>query len=468
MISVEELEKFHPEKYQRNDIGTSNLFTTVYAGSLVYVVERKGFFVYDGKVWRKDVNSLQTHEFAKEFVLSILNYFDQKSLDDENITKYYAKYLNRRNRCRLIEDAQSINPVKVEKFDSQPYLVNCQNCTVNLTTGEAHKHDPLDYLTKISNVWFDPEADSGEFKKFISAIMLDNQELIDYLQQALGYSLSAATFQECFFITYGATTRNGKGTLNSTMLHMLGDYGKAAPYEVFESKKYKTNGGASEDLARLAGSRYVSVSEPAEGITLDSALIKTLSGNDRVTARNLYENSFEFTATFKIWINTNHLPVIPDDTVFKSGRVQLIPFNKHFSEEEQDRGLKARLTSRANIAGAFNWCMKGFQLMAEKGGLTIPAIIREEVEKYRQENDRLGAFMKECFLIKDMDGKDRVKLSTVYKIYVNWCKENGIKAWNKKNFKKKLGERVTVQSYGGQDCIVGYCIEPNLPSWWYI
>ena len=116
MISVEELESFHPEKYQRNDIGTSNLFTTVYADSLVYVVERKGFFVYDGKVWRKDVNSLQTHEFAKEFVLSILNYFDQKSLDDENITKYYAKYLNRRNRCRLIEDAQSINPVKVEKI----------------------------------------------------------------------------------------------------------------------------------------------------------------------------------------------------------------------------------------------------------------------------------------------------------------------------------------------------------------
>ena len=184
-------------------------------------------------------------------------------------------------------------------------------------------------------------------------------------------------FRNAFLLPTVRPPGTEKGTLNNTMLHMLGDYGKAAPYEVFESKKYKTNGGASEDLARLAGSRYVSVSEPAEGITLDSALIKTLSGNDRVTARNLYENSFEFTATFKIWINTNHLPVIPDDTVFKSGRVQLIPFNKHFSEEEQDRGLKARLTSRANIAGAFNWCMKGFQLMAEKGGLTIPAIIRK-------------------------------------------------------------------------------------------
>lgn len=119
---------------------------------------------------------------------------------------------------------------------------------------------------------------------------------------------------------------------------MLGDYAKTAPYEVFESKKYKSSGGASEELARLAGSRYVSVSEPSEDMVLNSALIKTLSGNDRITARYLYENSFEFTASFKLWINTNHLPSIPDDTVFKSGRVQLIPFNRHFKPSEQNRG----------------------------------------------------------------------------------------------------------------------------------
>ncbi len=391
------------------------------------------------------------------------------------------------------------------------------------------------------------------------------------------------------------------------MIHMLGDYAKTAPYEVFESKKYKSSGGASEELARLAGSRYVSVSEPSEDMVLNSALIKTLSGNDRIkkykssggaseelarlagsryvsvsepsedmvlnsaliktlsgndriTARYLYENSFEFTASFKLWINTNHLPSIPDDTVFKSGRVQLIPFNRHFKQSEQDRGLKARLTERENISGAFNWCMKGFQLMAggrvqlipfnrhfkqseqdrglkarlterenisgafnwcmkgfqlmaAEGGLSVPECIREEIEKYREANDRIGEFINDCFIVEDIDKKSKVKFSEVYKmsvpecireeiekyreandrigefindcfivedidkkskvkfsevykIYQNWCKDSGYRAMNKKNLKSKMKERVTIESYIGQDQLFGYSIEPNIPKEW--
>lgn len=467
MIPIEGLEKIHPEKYPRNDIGTSNLFSKIWVSTLVYVAERKSFFVYDGKVWKKDIDDLQTHELAKEFAVSILEYFRQKKLDNDEAIKYYSSYLSIEKRTKLVRDTKSIQPISITQFDKQPYLVNCLNCTVNIATGEAHEHDPFDYLTKVTNVWYDPDAESTEFKNFINSIMRDDPDLIAYLQKALGYSLSAATFQECFFIMYGATTRNGKGTLNSTMIHMLGDYAKTAPYEAFESKKYKSSGGASEEIARLAGSRYVSVSEPSEDMVLNSALIKALSGNDRITARYLYENSFEFIASFKLWINTNHLPTIPDDTVFKSGRVQLIPFNKHFSEKEQDKSLKARLIERENISGAFNWCMKGFQLMAEEGGIKVPDVIRQEIAKYREENDRIGEFLKECFVVEDIDGKSRVKMSVVYKIYSNWCKENGYKAWNKKNFRKKLGERISIQVYGGQDCICGYSIEPNIPGEWY-
>ena len=465
MIDVEELEKIHPERYSRNDIGTSNLFATVYESILVYVPERKGFFVYNGKVWKKDIDDLQTHELAKEFVLSIMEYFRNKEKDNEEVFKYYSKFLTRDKRNRLISDAKSIRPMATDKFDKQPYLVNCLNCTVNIATGDVHSHDPYDYLTKISNVWYDPDAKSEEFEQFIRSIMQEDKELIAYLQRALGYSISSATFQECFFITYGSTTRNGKGTLNNTMMYMLGDYAKTAPYEAFESKKYKSSSNAKEEIARLAGSRYVSVSEPTENMTLDSALIKSLSGNDRITARYLYENSFEFVASFKLWINTNHLPVIPDDTVFKSGRVQLIPFNRHFSQDEQDKGLKARLTKRENISGAFNWCMKGFQLMAKEGGLKVPKIIREEVDKYRKSNDRIGEFIQDCFN-RDLDGSQREKLSKVYKIYVNWCKDNGYKELNKKNFKTKISEKVDVQIYANQDNVIGYYIKPEIPLIW--
>lgn len=323
----------------------------------------------------------------------------------------------------------------------------------------------MDFITKISNVWYDPDARSINFENFIKSIMQDDQSLVDYLQRALGYSISGMTFQECFFITYGSTTRNGKGTLNNTMMHMLGDYAKAAPYEAFESKKFKSSGGASEEIARLAGSRYVSVSEPAEGITLNSALIKTLSGNDRVTARFLYENSFEFTASFKLWINTNHLPTIPDDTVFKSGRVQLIPFNRHFKEQEQDKSLKSRLIKKENISSIFNWCMEGFQLVAAEGGLIMPDIIRQEVERYREQNDRIGEFINDC-LVADLDGKHKEKLSQVYKVYVSWCRESGYKVWNKKNFRSKLSEKIEIRVHKHQDHVLGYYIAHSNEEIW--
>ncbi|CUO04571.1 hypothetical protein EAI89_05595 [Eubacterium sp. am_0171] len=457
MIGIEELDKLQPSRYPRNDIGASTLFCNIYKENLLYVIERKSFFVYDGKVWRHDIDSLQTHALAKEFATSAANYFNSKEHENEDSAKFYAKYFSYEKRCKLIRDAMSVNPKPFSIFDKQPYLFNCQNCTVNLTTGAANPHDPYDYLTKISNVWYDPEESGEEFQKFISDIMQDNSELIEYLKRALGYSLSAATFQECFFITYGESTRNGKGTLNSTMQNMMGDYAKSASYETFESKKYKSGGGGtSEDIARLAGARYVSVSEPQEGMTLDSALIKMLSGNDTITARNLYEKSFEFVASFKIWINTNHLPNISDDTVFKSGRVQLIPFNRHFGEDEQDKGLKARLTKRENISGAFNWCMEGFQLMATEGGLKVPEVIRQEIEAYRAKSDRIGMFLEDCYK-KAFDPMHREKMSEVYKIYKWWLADNGYKGQlSKKKFKQELEKKTGVESYGGQDVMIGF------------
>lgn len=134
------------------------------------------------------------HELAKDFTVSIIEYFRNKHPDDEDALKYYSKYLARDKRVRLLNDAKSVSPVSVQKFDKQPTLINCQNCTVNLITGDSYKHDPLDYLTKIPNVWFDPAAKSEDFDKFISSIMQDDPELINYLQRALGYSISGMFF----------------------------------------------------------------------------------------------------------------------------------------------------------------------------------------------------------------------------------------------------------------------------------
>ena len=467
MLSIEELAKVKTEGYPRNDIGSSNLFYVLYCNVLRYVPERKSFMRYSGKVWERDMDDLQAHEYAKDFAVSMLNYCN--SLESENkdeISKYYAKYLSRPSRKKLIDDVKGINPLPVNVFDKQPYLFNCRNCTADMTTGEMHLHTPDDYLSKISNVWYEPNAKSGEWEKFISDIMEGDTELIEYIQKCLGYSISAATFQECFFTAYGKTTRNGKGTLDGTIQHMMGDYAKAADPVTFESKKYKGSSG-NEDVARLAGARYVSVYEPAEGMTLDSSLIKAMSGNDKITARFLYENSFEFISSFKIWFFTNHLPNITDESVFKSGRVLLVPFNRHFSEQEQDKGLKARLQKQDNISGIFNWCVEGFQKMAHVGKLMIPEKVQRDIDKYRLSNDRIGEFLDECFC-SHIDGEiHRERLSKVYRAYKWWCQSNNYKMLNRKNFKEKLGEKVQIEVYIGQDHVIGITPSEGMPDEWF-
>lgn len=146
------------------------------------------------------------------------------------------------------------------------------------------------------------------------------------------------------FILYGATSRNGKGTAMETFLKIMGDYGKTSNPDMLAAKFRGGNtGGPSEEVARLVGSRFVNISEPEKKITFNAALVKRMTGNDTINARFLNENSFDFVPVFKIFINTNYLPNVNDMTLFQSGRLKIIPFNRHFEEGEQggagDQGI---------------------------------------------------------------------------------------------------------------------------------
>lgn len=142
------------------------------------------------------------------------------------------------------------------------------------------------------------------------------------------------------FFLYGETTRNGKGTLMESVLRVLGDYGKAVRPETIAQKHTVNSQAPSEDIARLAGIRFANISEPSRGLVLNAAQVKNMTGNDTLNARFLNENSFDFEPQFKLYINTNYLPVISDMTMFSSNRVIIIPFDRHFESWEQDRTLK--------------------------------------------------------------------------------------------------------------------------------
>jgi len=248
----------------------------------------------------------------------------------------------------------------MEEFDADRYLLNCENGTLDLRTMQFRDHDPEDRLTKMAHVSYDPAATCTRFERYIDEIMSSDAERARFLQKALGYAVSGDTRHECMFFLYGETTRNGKGTLMESILRVMGDYGRAVRPETIAQKQNVNSQNPSEDIARLAGIRFANISEPSRGLVLNAAQVKSMTGNDTLNARFLNENSFDFQPQFKLYVNTNYLPVISDMTLFSSGRVLIIPFDRHFEEWEQDKTLKAAFSEPEAKSAILNWLLKGY------------------------------------------------------------------------------------------------------------
>ncbi len=360
-------------------------------------------------------------------------------ITDEDTRNRYIKRVQklqmRKNRRTMIEDAKSVYPVSHTVFDRNTDLFNCQNGTLNLTTGEFRPHDPADFLTMMSGITYDPDATCPRWEQFISEVMCNDADLALYLQKALGYALTGDTSLECLFILYGATSRNGKGTTMETFLKIMGDYGKTSNPEMLSTKFGNTNAsGPSEEIARLAGVRFVNISEPEKKITFNAALVKRMTGNDTLNARFLHENSFDFRPNFKIFINTNYKPSVSDMTLFYSNRLKLIPFKRHFEEHEQDKGLKAFFASPESQSAIFNWCYQGYKLF-KKHGLDDPAAVTEATKEYQDESDRIGQFV-DAWLEEGEAYEERT--SAVYRLYGQWCDKYGYRKENSTNFNNAI------------------------------
>lgn len=242
-------------------------------------------------------------------------------------------------------------------------------------------------------------------------------------------ALSGITNEEKLFLLYGATTRNGKSTIVETYLYMVKDYGITMQPETLALSK-KDSRTANGDIARLKGARFVNAPEPPQNMRFDAALIKQLTGNDMITARKIYQEEMSFIPEFITLINTNHLPIITDETLFTSGRIVVIPFRKHFEEHEQDKWLKSRLKQRQNISGFFNWCVAGYQKY-QKDGLETTESMNQEIESYHMNSDKIAAFISE---VLTEDPTQFVTMKELYPIYEQWCYKYNYQPYGKVKF----------------------------------
>lgn len=319
---LKELKTEDNKAYPWTELGAGQLFADFYKGILRYVPERKSWFHYNGIVWEQDIGNTKTMELCKDLARHLGIYFLSIANDKrrEEYAKFCYRWQTRKMRETVIRDAQSVHTISMEEFDTDPYIFNCKNGTLHLKTMEFTPHRPENKLTKYSEAEYNPDAYCERFERLMTEISNGDQEKARFLQKVLGYGLSGDIRFECMFIFYGATTRNGKGTLCGSVLKVIGNYGCTSQAETIGIKPNKSSQMPSEDVARLAGVRFVNISEPDRSLRLDAALVKTMTGNDTMNARFLHENSFDFKPQFKLYINTNYRPAISDLTLFNGDR----------------------------------------------------------------------------------------------------------------------------------------------------
>lgn len=437
---IEDLTPHLNPDYQSMQIGNGKMFVDYYHDIILMNESRGCWYIYDGRVWRPDTHNLKIGQMAIDFHDILLNFANTITSEDtrERFLKRVEKLDQKKFRDIMIKDA-SLEPsiaVKIDAFDRDKYTFNCHNGTINLLTGEFRKHSPADFLTKMTEVDYNPEASCPRWLKFMDEIMEGDTDRIRFLQKAIGYAMSGDTRLECMFILYGATSRNGKGTTMETVLRIMGEYGRTAKPDMLSAKGIINSSGPSEDVARLNGARMVNISEPGKHMQINASLTKQMTGNNILTARFLRENSFEFKPQFKLFIDTNHLPQISDMTMFDSDRIKIIPFYRHFSAKERDLDLKSYFAQPENLSAILNWCLEGFRLYHEEG-LGMPKSVLEATAEYRRVSDRVLMFATQC--LKKERGKE-LRSKAIYKRYQDWCAENGFKSENISNLNKKLGQ----------------------------
>ena len=269
--------------------------------------------------------------------------------------------------------------------------------------------------------------------------MGSHSEMISFMQRFLGYGLTGTTGEQCFVFLYGSGA-NGKSTLLDVLSKMMDQYACQAQPETFMEMK-RASQQASSDIARLAGKRVVISNEVTEGEFLADNLIKQLTGGDKITARYMYGEPFEFQPKFKLFMAGNHRPIVrgTDNGIWR--RILLVPFDQVIPEALRDKQLAAKLAHE--LPGILNWAIKGCLDWATDG-LKVPAKITDASKSYRSDMDLFGSWLDdEC----DRGISRKVPVTLLFQNYRNWCEQSIIRPLSKPVFDRQMVNRGFVRDH---------------------
>ena len=428
MYKLMELKPHASKDYTYDEIGAAALIADLYP-DIRYCSEFGSWYIWDGSRWKKQPSKEQISDKVQTLFNLLLLYCKEIAAEGkaDEIQPYekYCKSLRKKTVIyNVIELLKAHDPLSASVFDSNPYMLNTPGAAYDLRTMKTITDRKSMNPTQCTTC--DMPSTGRVFvrwEQFIDEIMSHDKEKAAFLQRALGYSLLGVNKEECMFVAYGARSRNGKSTLIGALQGVIGkEYmGGSDPMLICEGKNGKSTdfNAPQPALRKLVNTRIVTVSEIERNQIINAAMLKSLTGRDTLTTRGLHESSFDFVPQFTIWVNTNHLPAVSDDTVFKSDRVWVITFDETFDETVRDRNLKEIFNKPENKPTILKWLVDG---CAEyfRQGLNPPECVRTATAEYRQKHDRIGNFIKERCKV-DHDRKTLTLRSELYDAYHYWC-----------------------------------------------
>lgn len=417
------------------DAGNAEAFALLYGNRFRYDHTSGHWLVWNGRYWaadqvkEADSAALQTVRARRYAAIQIL---DSKEASRRLIWAFQSESV--KLRTNLLKTAQAMKPISSETkdFDNDPFLLTVANGTLDLRKGELREADPGDLITRATEVAYSLDATCPRWERFLLEIFSDDRELVDFIQRAVGYSLTGETREQCLFILYGEGA-NGKSTFVETIMELLGTHAATARFSTFMVQSY--SGGGRNDIARLAGARFVKASEAEQEGRFDEATLKEITGGDRITARFLFKEYFEFKPQFKLWLATNHKPAIRGNDHAIWRRIRLIPFTKQFAGPERDPHLPEKL--RRELPGILRWALVGC-LNWQRQYLGIPRLVGEATRDYRQQSDQIGRFLHERCV---MDPALMVAAQELYAAYATWCTTKGEKVQANNVFANSISSR---------------------------
>lgn len=425
--------KYNPD-FTLTDVGNAQRLEDFCQGEVKWVSEQGRWFVWDHLVWRHDRNGEMVRRAqAVGDLIGAQAKNEQNEDRQRELRKHAHRSASRRSIDAMLELAKAQHGVTMplSTFDADPMVLSVANGLLDLVSGQILDPVPSNYVTRSLDVGFVSTADCPRWRSFLLEIFGGDKDVVEYVQQAVGYTLTGSTKEQCLFFLYG-TGSNGKTIFLNVLRALLAPYAAMTP---IRSLMQHRNENQSNHIARLHGSRFVGASEGESGDKLSESTIKQLTGGDAVTVRFLFREYFEFRPQFKIWVLSNHRPTVTgtDHAIWR--RIRLVPFRVKFGPETMDTGLESKLMDE--LPGILNWAVQGC-LKWQESGLKEPSAVAEATAAYQEEMNPLSGWLKaQC----EFDPAYKELLKDLYDRYEFWAAGIEETSISKKAFRQLLEEQ---------------------------